>query len=548
MEPLSRHSSGQSSLFSGSSTSEHSSQTSASSVHDSTAQGLYDRLRDEVVEDHTGFRFLPLAAMEEAVAAEIEAAQSEAAPADAAQSAWRQLLLKIRTTYHDLRSNRREIPLSEQTTRVFGLLGLCDKEEFIQKLLKEGLTDADLPFQKQAGRAGTLVSSRRKEFKSFSGWKRSEIDVLCGWQGVVCAPVFTKRGEDIQIDKIVSLPVYDIEKCPSHSSTGTILKARLHASHLKRRPKSDPRIAVKQYDGKEDFERERDNLKKIQGLNHRHLIRHIATVEQGEQYYAVLYWADGGNFTNFLKQNTKNRCPELLLWCFEQMSGLTDALVKLHETNYRHGDLKPENILHFIDSDDPDLPHGKYGMLVIADVGVSRIHHQATTQRRKGTETNATTQCYEAPEAEIDQDKPRSRRYDMWSVGCIFMEFAIWLLYGQEPIDAFRKRRGEDNPKAAYYKCSGGKTEIHPAVLAGLDALRADARCAKNSGLADLVSLIADDLLVINPKGSAEAEGRAEAGELKEKFGKILEKVKKDNGFLATCAEPSSIPDAFKPG
>lgn len=50
------------------------------------------------------------------------------------------------------------------------------------------------------------------------------------------------------------------------------------------------------------------------------------------------------------------------------------------------------------------------------------------TKRTKQT----GTQKYEPPETDNERGEigqPRSRLYDMWSMGCIVFEFIIWLLY-----------------------------------------------------------------------------------------------------------------------
>ena len=44
---------------------------------------------------------------------------------------------------------------------------------------------------------------------------------------------------------------------------------------------------------------------------------------------------------------------------------------------------------------------------------------------------------YEAPEAIGELNGPRSRLYDVWSMGCITLEFIIWLLYGNDELNNF---------------------------------------------------------------------------------------------------------------
>jgi serine/threonine protein kinase len=84
----------------------------------------------------------------------------------------------------------------------------------------------------------------------------------------------------------------------------------------------------------------------------------------------------------------------------------------------QHGDIKPENILWY-DSDD---------RLVIADFGPARLHS-----------SNAVSLTYRPPEADLDV--PLLQRYDVWSLGCLYLEFITWYLVGHE------KTRGE-HPKS----------------------------------------------------------------------------------------------------
>ncbi|KAI0414893.1 kinase-like protein [Xylaria grammica] len=541
MESLSRPLSRQSfqdsrpSSSSSRSLSRKSSQSSNSSSHFSSGQSLYDRLKREVVEEKGSktdtFSFLPRNAIDEIITAEIVKAQSS----------WYDFFKDI-TFRSGLISYSRSDQVVEQAKGVLAILGLCEREGDICNLFDEGLRDQHLPLELQVEGNGpkVLVSREGREFKSFLSWRKLEIECFLKKQWLVLAPIFKTRGEHISIDGNAPLPFYDV-KTLSHSTTSTISKGRLHAAHLMPKAENDPQIAIKSYVLVEDFKKEKENLEVTKALNRPHLIRHIATVEQGNSFYVILYWADGGSLTDFWMKYpdvSRTQRPKPL-WCFQQMLGLVEALFALHGGGCRHGDLKPENLLHFQNSDDPEIRHSQYGTLVMADVGISRVHHTVTELRDNPTNTFATTRSYEGPEAEIEKKKPRSRRYDMWSAGCIFTEFAIWLLYGCKAIDAFREQRKVFSQKAAYYKCTEHTAEINPAVKAGFDALRNDARCA---GLTDLVNLIAKYLIVIDPRERAKAEA------LRDRFKEILRKADEDPGYLTDGIEPpSSIPAVFAP-
>jgi serine/threonine protein kinase len=266
-------------------------------------------------------------------------------------------------------------------------------------------------------------------------------------------------------------------------------------------------------------------------------------------YYTLFPWADGGNLREFWEfQESRLGDTDLLLWSLSQMHGIADALKALHSTNYRHGDLKPDNILHF-KRGNPFCKDSK-DVLVIADFGVSKMHRQVTKMRVDGTTTRATTRSYEAPEADGEQTVPRSRRYDMWSMGCILLEFVVWLLYGHDATESFHQARVENydvkNLDASFYvgmwEEDRPNFEINPAVVDAVKALREDLRCQGNTAIGDLVALIPKHLLQL------EAEKRATAEKWWEELEGLVSRTKEDESYLIRRVDPSpAIPDAFGP-
>lgn len=179
------------------------------------------------------------------------------------------------------------------------------------------------------------------------------------------------------------------------------------------------------------------------------------------------------------------------------MHGVSEAMMLLHDQNGRHGDIKPENILRF---------RGKTSnkdTLVIADVGLAKFHHFVTSQRDHASSITASTVRYEPPEMNVDDPKrPRSRRYDMWSIGCVYLEFVIWRFYGLERLHAF-------NAKADYHKfwdfkdktfddskVKGGVKVLHEDVQDMIDHLLRD--LPSDSALKDIIKMIRDGLLVVD--------------------------------------------------
>lgn len=311
--------------------------------------------------------------------------------------------------------------------------------------------------------------------------------------------------------------------------------------HTKTSQKQTIQVAIKELDNEESFERERKNLAAIQDLNNPHLIRHIATCQRDNVYYVVFPLANGGDLRSYWKQkNTSPRDHKLILWSLQQMRGLASATHDLHyglgDSNCRHGDLKPANILYFEKDGDDSL--------VIADLGVSRIHEINTNLRTQKTETKATTRAYEAPEVEDHEKKklPRSRTYDIWSLGCVYLEFVIWLLYNSDAIRSFEDQRNHprNNPESSFYELQDEKAVLLGSVLEAIGELLQHPKVRGGTALEALVQMIKDKLLVIDVKD------RFNAKQLQRELEGIVRDA--EQGSLELVKEvrpPSSCPKTF---
>jgi len=132
-----------------------------------------------------------------------------------------------------------------------------------------------------------------------------------------------------------------------------------------------------------------------------------------------------------LTPNPKNE----MLWIASQILGIVDAVALLHNENLRHGDIKPENILCFQSITDSSMN------LVLADFGLGRAHDRATELRARTTVTVAVTMAYRAPESDM-RGIVRSRLYDIWCLGCLFLEMAGWILGRLDELQRARRKGG----------------------------------------------------------------------------------------------------------
>jgi serine/threonine protein kinase len=128
---------------------------------------------------------------------------------------------------------------------------------------------------------------------------------------------------------------------------------------------------------------------------------------------------------------------DFILWQLRQLSGLADALRYIYNLGGYHHDLKGENILCF--------EEGDFGSptLKIADFGSAKIHARRSGPRDGSNPTRSYyqgTSAYEAPDYVIRGET--SRPYDVWTLGCIYLEMLIWT-FGSQPseLDTFSNAR-----------------------------------------------------------------------------------------------------------
>ncbi|KAH8600195.1 hypothetical protein B0O99DRAFT_682639 [Bisporella sp. PMI_857] len=352
------------------------------------------------------------------------------------------------------------------------------------------ISDDMLPFSTTSDAYSILNSTagRRKSYQFLdSQWR-------------FLAPIFTSVRTYNLSDSSV-LPFTEVINVHA-GGYGRIFKVEIHPAHQKvfskRMDSREPFVAVKEFNENEQWRQEVEHMQVVNDIGHPHLVRYLSAFTRRRQQYVMLEWANRGSLRDFWESYSRNLDAPLILAVLRQISGLIDALCKLHEVPMRHGDLKPENILVFDEM-----------TFKIADFGVTRIHRQATTLQRYPTTTFSTTRKYEAPETETHRDWPRSRLFDVWSMGCIGLECVIWLLYGSEGLKKLDKNLSQTSPYSGFYTAIETTNReltatVHPIVTEWIDIMTSeDPECLGSSALGDLLRFVKMNALVISlPKRS----------------------------------------------
>jgi serine/threonine protein kinase len=271
-----------------------------------------------------------------------------------------------------------------------------------------------------------------------------------------------------------------------------------------------------------DWEREVNALAMMNELQQPHIVRFITAFQRGKQedleHYVMFEWADGGNLNNLWKEMSNPVLDaSLIKWVIKQLHGLAGALAAAHNMpnggSYRHGDLKPANILWYRGAS----TYESWGMLKIGDWGEAKIHKEVTALRHNTT-AKTSTRRYEPPETGVQLSKPketkhaRSRLYDIWGIGCITLEFIIWLLYGQDGLSYFNNsNKGQYGNSEMFYELNPeGIAKIHLVVIRWIEHMAKDPVCRTDrTALGDLLQVVRTGLLVVKLPESGGSEPQA---------------------------------------
>lgn len=170
------------------------------------------------------------------------------------------------------------------------------------------------------------------------------------------------------------------------------------------------------------------------GNAHPHIVSLLTAWRQGDHSYFLFPWAKS-DLLKYWEHHKPLKTSEYVRWVVKQMAGIADGLLKIHEYGHsglpipgtdeaiygRHGDIKAENILWF-------EPSEGYGKLVISDFGLGTFNSRNSRSGIPNTGVPSTP-TYRPPECNII-DGTVSRSWDIWTLGCLYAEFATWLLGG----------------------------------------------------------------------------------------------------------------------
>lgn len=264
----------------------------------------------------------------------------------------------------------------------------------------------------------------------------------------------------------------------------------------------------------EDFLAENDVLWLMRQVEHKHLMKPIAAYVMGPKRAFILPWAEGNLNDLWARQEVEPYDkPAWTRWFLKQMRNLADAISLLYdEPEYCvHQSFAPSNIM-WLDGNNISLSEDEeFGILLVGNSGITK---QCVGELDLAKESGSR---YLAPEAtggftringEIEgidglvQSGSIHRRLskvnfnfaDSWSLGCICLEFIVWLLCGYPDLMAFREQTAE-----GFYQSGGRRRQYvqHRVVRAKIHDLKTHPLCTQSRPIGALLRLIQTRLLTV---------------------------------------------------
>lgn len=215
------------------------------------------------------------------------------------------------------------------------------------------------------------------------------------------------------------------------------------------------------------FRREVEVLQRLHNADHPNVVSLLATYKYRGYYHLIFPWADGDLRRLWQSNPNPDTGREEARWLASQCAGIASALNHVHNGADSwlngaeppdqlvnagrfygmHGDIKPENIFVFsrgqktlpaLNMKVPLKPsHGSLADdLVIGDFGGGLFYDPAGSP----DPLRQITTTYRPPEYDTRR-KPVTRSFDIWGLGCTYLEFLTWFLKGSAGLSEFAKHR-----------------------------------------------------------------------------------------------------------
>ncbi|RSL97519.1 hypothetical protein CEP52_010868 [Fusarium oligoseptatum] len=252
--------------------------------------------------------------------------------------------------------------------------------------------------------------------------------------------------------------------------------------------------------GRSQYEREVETFTSLQSRSSPNIIGYHGCYQQQRldgtiTYNLILGFVDGANLEEFYTaMNPPRSLPDTnKIW--NAFCGVLEGLHHLHfpaiDTDFQiiHQDIKPDNLL--VSKTSSSQPY--VFRLVITDFGYSHTKAPRSNRDTWGIDSHRG-QVYGAPESSHHADYTHHGRThitttnDIWSLGCVMSETAVWIKSGRQGLENYRNGRiAETRTLPRFDQASRGRC-FHDGAQA-LSAVRTAHDWIRSNSSHDIVTL-----------------------------------------------------------
>ncbi|POS71541.1 protein kinase [Diaporthe helianthi] len=388
--------------------------------------------------------------------------------------------------------------------RIFAILLLIEEPRLIMDFIEQGIDDGDLPLSKIRIVHNSVDGDVRDYLARSTIDGPIIIDKFCEWTGRQAPDSHPVH----KFEKDVILPWTEYED--HYSGHSDVFRVKIHNAHRRFHVSDEQSFALKSLKTVLPQHRERDFRLEVKAL-----LKVKVEAVQNSPLSPDMQQQQSPTVYNLVPEDDEGK-------------------------DYgRHGDIKPENILWF----KQDKSHPEFGILKLSDFGLTTFHRAWTTA--VNAEEVRVTHTYSAPEQQTEETL--SRPFDVWSLGCIILEFVTWILLGSKGLTTFEDKRYLDGGiKSPRFSLDNFFTVFHtenqpqaqakvkPSVESWINKLKKLPQCSQF--LIEVLNYIQNNMLLV------QKDRRDTAMSVSEHFKTMLLKCKKNEGY-ALRREASELQD-----
>ncbi|RSM09533.1 hypothetical protein CDV31_007639 [Fusarium ambrosium] len=377
----------------------------------------------------------------------------------------------------------------EEYLRIFALLLMTFRVPDISKFLTEKVHDEELPVQVDLDSPHAPVSPRsrvQESLRCFQGWNWDQKESFAKQQWRLIFPFLSVSelwmNEPVILGPHTVRPWQDDNTRSNMGMFETVSAVKIHPTahcfdnFLSERNLKCSSFALKTIrDERLDSSEFMRDLKELKQEFGERLVPILGSFwHEGESNWSLILPLARCTLRDLIEHGKADWTPKRLEWGYRQLYGITHGITAIHSYSAGvrpdftiHGHINLETILCYGELELPEQC-----VLVVSHFPLSAFRPGSDSETASDDEATVDTPTfwsptYRPPEWDIHGGHV-SKSSDIWSLGCVFLEFVTWLLGGWDQVLRFKDLRLTPHVDGAltdrFYTIMLSKSQMHYVV------------------------------------------------------------------------------------